>query len=345
VEQKSKEMKVDYNEVQEKLLQKVKEKTDQKLVDVLSNVLNISDDSSYRRIRKEKLLTLDEIIIICTKFNISFDETISDSTNNLVAFSFNFKDSNYDFTEYLNTVINQLNRIKKEDGTMYYSAKDIPIFHFFQCKELTAFKVYYWLKTMSNNKTELTNSKFSFNMIPAGIQSVTKQIYTSYAQVKSHEIWNYETVHSTINQIIYYKDLIYITTEQALILLNKLDELLRHLQEEIENEYKYHIGNKSVGDKPNFKFYFNEIITADNSIYAEYGDIKESFKPHIVLNYMTTNNVKYCEYTKSIFEGVIQKSTLISGVNEKDRKIFFNYNYKKIRRAIQKIELELEDEY
>ena len=337
-------MKIDYNEVQEKLLQKVNDKTDKKLVDVLSEVLNISDDSSYRRIRKEKILTLDEILILCTKFNISFDETIGESKNNIVAFSFNFKDSNYDFQEYLTTVITQLNRVKKENGTMYYSAKDIPVFHFFQSKELTAFKIFYWLKTMSNSKTEFTNKKFDFDMIPAEIQSVTKQIYTSYAQVKSHEIWNYETIHSTINQITYYKDLGFITNQQAILLLEKLDELLKHLQEEIESEYKYHIGNKSIGSESNFKFYYNEIITADNTIYAEYGNIKESFKPHIVLNYMTTNNVQYCEYIKSIFDGVIQKSTLISGVNEKDRRMFFNYNYKKINKAKQKIELEDDDE-
>ena len=332
-------MKIDYIEVQDKLLQKVEDKTEGKLVDILSELLNISDDSSYRRIRKEKILTLDEILLICTKFNISFDEIIGESKNNIVAFSFNFKDSNYDFKEYLSTVINQLKAIKNEDGTMYYSAKDIPIFHFFQSKELTAFKIFYWLKAMSNTKTEFATDKFNFDIIPAEIQSITKQIYTSYAQVKSHEIWNYETIHSTINQITYYKDLSYISTKQAIILFDKLKELLNHLQEEIECEFKYHIGNKSIGDDKNFKFYYNEIITADNSIYAEYGKIKESFKPHIILNYMTTNNSQYCDYIKSIFESVIKKSTLISGVNEKDRKIFFNYNFKRIANAKERLKL------
>lgn len=332
-------MKIDYIEVQDKLLQKVEDKTEGKLVDILSELLNISDDSSYRRIRKEKILTLDEILLICTKFNISFDEIIGESKNNIVAFSFNFKDSNYDFKEYLSTVINQLKAIKNEDGTMYYSAKDIPIFHFFQSKELTAFKIFYWLKTMSNTKTEFATNEFNFDIIPAEIQSITKQIYTSYAQVKSHEIWNYETIHSTINQITYYKDLSYISTKQAIILFDKLKELLNHLQEEIECEFKYHIGNKSIGDDKNFKFYYNEIITADNSIYAEYGKIKESFKPHIILNYMTTNNSQYCDYIKSIFESVIKKSTLISGVNEKDRKIFFNYNLKRIANAKERLKL------
>ena len=336
-------MKIDYNEVQERLLQKVDDKSEDKLVNVLSEVLNISDDSSYRRIRKEKILTLDEILILCTKFNVSFDETIGESKNNIVAFSFNFKDSNYDFKEYLATVISQLNTIKKDDGIMYYSAKDIPIFHFFQSKELTAFKIYYWLKTMSNTNADFAGKEFNFNIIPSEIQSITRQIYTCYSQVKSHEIWNYETIHSTINQITYYKDLGYISTQQSLILLNKLEELLKHLQEESELEHKYTIGNKSVSENKNFKFYYNEIITADNSIYAEYGKVKESFKPHIILNYMTTNNSQYCDYIKSIFESVIKKSTLISGVNEKDRNIFFNYNYKRISKAKNKIELEDED--
>jgi len=54
---------------------------------------------------------------------------------------------------------------------------------------------------------------------------------------------------------------------------------------------------------------------------------------------MTTNNSQYCDYIKSIFESVIKKSTLISGVNEKDRKIFFNYNYKRIEKAKEKLKL------
>lgn len=337
-------MKIDYKEVQNNLLKKVEEKNQEKLVDVLSETLNISNDSAYRRIRGEKIMTLDELLIISTKFNISIDESIGQSKNNIVTFSFNFQDSNYDFKEYLYTIINQLNKIKKESGVMYYSAKDIPIFHFFQIKELAAFKIYYWLKTMSNSKSDIILKKFDFDILSAEIQSVTKQIYTSYTQVKSHEIWNYETIHSTINQILYYKDLGYITAKQAIIIFDKLKELLYHLEEEIKFEFKYHIGNKFIGQEKNLKFYYNEIIAADNSIYAEYGDIKESFKPHIILNYMTTNNNQYCGYVKSLFDNVIQKSTLISGVNEKDRSMFFNYNKNKITKAMQKVKEEILDD-
>lgn len=335
-------MKLSYLDVQQKLIEQIKTKTSGKIVDVLGEALSISSDSAYRRIRNEKIFTLDEILKVCTKFDLSFDEAIGDANNNTVAFSFHFKTSNYDFSEYLSTVIDHIDRVKKEGGTMYYSAKDIPVFHFFQSKELTAFKIFYWLRTMSNDN-ELTKQKFDFEMIPAKLREVTKKIYTSYAQVKSYEIWNHETIHSTINQITYYKDSDYISTEQASVLLHELKKLIIHLSEEAEHQFKYHIGNKAIGDEPNFNLYYNEIIAADNSIYAEYGNVKESYKPHIVLNYMITNNVQYCNYIKTVFDGVLKKSTIVSGVNEKERNQFFNYNLKRIDRAIKKLDVDDDD--
>ncbi len=39
-----------------------------------------------------------------------------------------------------------------------------------------------------------------------------------------------------------------------------------------------------------------------------------------------------------------KKDTLISGVNEKDRSMFFNYNKKKITKAMQKVKEEILDD-
>ena len=50
--------------IQDEILNEIKIKSDGKLVDVLMDTLHISLDSAYRRIRLEKILTLDEIIKI-----------------------------------------------------------------------------------------------------------------------------------------------------------------------------------------------------------------------------------------------------------------------------------------
>ena len=54
---------------------------------------------------------------------------------------------------------------------------------------------------------------------------------------------------------------------------------------------------------------------------------------------MTTDNVRYSEFNKSVFDNVINKSTLVTKVNEKDRRKFFNYNRKFIEKELQKIEI------
>jgi hypothetical protein len=44
------------------------------LVDEVADLLNISNDSAYRRIRGEKLLSFEEIQILCTHYKISLDQ-------------------------------------------------------------------------------------------------------------------------------------------------------------------------------------------------------------------------------------------------------------------------------
>ena len=231
-----------------------------------------------------------------------------------------------------------LKKVKDEKGTMYYLAKDIPIFHFFQDKKLLAFKFHYWLNTMNHND-ELMEKDFSYDFLPASIASLTKKIYTIYTQIKTHEIWNYETLTRSSSQITYYYEMGIINQTQARELQIRLIDFINHIEQECKIGKKYFIDNEPMSSEENYQLYYNEIMAADNSIYAEYGNNKESFLPHIVLNYMTTDNLQYSEYNKSVFDNVIHKSTLISKVNEKDRRRFFNFNKAFVQKQLRRIEI------
>ena len=328
----------DYLDIQKKIINEIKKKSEGKIVEILMDTLSISSDSAYRRIRLEKVLTLDELIKISNTFNISLDSLISSNSSDSVLFSFPYKSSQFNLEEYFGKILEHLTQVKNADGLMYYSAKDIPIFHFFQDKKLLAFKLHYWLNTM-NNKSHGVNSDFSYDFIPASLAQLTKKIYAVYCQIKTHEIWNYETLTRTSTQITYYYELGILTEEQATDLQLRVIDLCSHLEKECEIAKKFFIDKSPLSETENYQFYFNEIIAADNSIYAEYNGVKESFLPHIVLNYMTTDNEVYSNFNKSVFDNVMKKSTLISKVNEKDRRKFFNYNKKFIKRQIQKMEL------
>ena len=327
-----------YLMIQDKLLNDIKDKSEGKLVDVLMNTLHISLDSAYRRIRLEKILTLDEIIKISNTFNISIDHLISHDSSDSVLFSFPFKSSQFDLKEYFEKILTHLKKVKDANGVMYYSAKDIPIFHFFQDKKLLAFKFHYWLNTM-NHEDEMMQKEFNYDFLPASLAELTKKIYTIYTQINTHEIWNYETLTRSSSQITYYYEMGIIDKTQANELQTRLIDFINHIENECKLGKKYFIDNEPMSTEENYQFYYNEIMAADNSIYAEYGNTKESFLPHIVLNYMVTDNVQYSEYNKSVFDTVINKSTLITKVNEKDRRRFFNFNKEFIKKQLNRIEI------
>ena len=171
-----------------------------------------------------------------------------------------------------------------------------------------------------NNTTHGLNTDFNYDFVPASLAQLTKKIYTVYCQIDTHEIWNYETLTRTSTQITYYYELGIINEVQANELQNRLIDLCTHLEIECATGKMFLMDHEPLTKDENYRFYFNEIIAADNSIYAEYNGIKESFLPHIVLNYMTTDNEVYSNFNKSVFDNVINKSTLITKVNEKDRK-------------------------
>lgn len=63
---------------QDILFQRIKEILPQhdSLVDTISEILHISSDSAYRRIRGETPLVLDEARILCQHFNLSLDQLL-----------------------------------------------------------------------------------------------------------------------------------------------------------------------------------------------------------------------------------------------------------------------------
>ena len=71
------------------------------LVDEVAEVLNISNDSAYRRIRGEKPISMDEIQVLCNKYQVSIDQLLHMKSNTVI-FSGNKVDRlNFGFDDWL----------------------------------------------------------------------------------------------------------------------------------------------------------------------------------------------------------------------------------------------------
>jgi hypothetical protein len=134
---------MDSPDLQQKLFNFIKTRVDPGVspVDEIASLLNISTDSAYRRIRGEKQVSFEELILICTKYKVSLDQLLGIQTG---AFSFtgnllNEKTHRYD--DHLKSMMHVMAYFSSTPvKEYYYMCKDVHIFHHWQSRGFATFK-------------------------------------------------------------------------------------------------------------------------------------------------------------------------------------------------------------
>lgn len=320
-------------ELQKQFFEYIKEKLPPhlSLVDEVADVLGISNDSAYRRIRGEKPITFNEIKNLCMHFQVSLDHMINITTNSTV-FSGSWVDKdNFNFENYLNDMLFQLEQINKAKvKELYYEAKDIPLFHHFQFPNLAAFKYFFWMRTILGYD-RYQKCDFESHDLMQPLVEIGKKIIKTYVQIPSTEIWSIETINSTLRQIEYYREAgVFKKKETIASLYDEVEKLISHIQAQAECGEKFLIGEQPNGSMGNYKLFFNEVILGNNTALAITDDIKTVFINHAIINYIITRNSNFCNHTYKSLTNLMQKSALISSVSEKERNRFFNSLKEKI---------------
>lgn len=295
------------------------------LVDEISDLLNISNDSAYRRIRAEKPISFEELQKICSHYRISLDQFLHLQND---SFLFSGKlatgsDSFYD--EWLNKLVQDLGFMNTfEQKHLYYLTKDIPFVTFFQFPELASFKSFFWMKTILNYE-EFRGKRFSLNNFLKGFEDRYKKIVTLYNRIPATEIWNTESVNTTLRQIEFYHDSnVFESKDDAAQLYHKLEELISHIELQAETGKKFAPGEPVPQDAAAFTMFNNEVVLGDNTCLADLGKMKLTYLNHSVINFITTRDERFNDYIYQSIMNLIHKSTQISVVGEKDRSRFFN---------------------
>lgn len=289
------------------------------LAEELADILQVSTDSAYRRIRGETELTIEEIFKITKKYAISIDDVFSNQSNTVTFAYTKLTDSAKNFEEYLTRLLSHLKTINKfETRKIYYVAEEIPLMYSFFSKKLTDFKLFYWQRSVLNIK-EYQQVKFQYGIVPESLVDLAHGAYHEYLTIPSSEIWTDQTVFTGLRQIKYYYDSGILTKEIALELLGEYRKMLELIQVCAET------GRKNVSDKAeSYNLYCSDVVLGTNCIYTFFGESKYSFISFNTLNSLATNNPEFCEETEHWVRNLERKSTLISGVGEKQRYQFFS---------------------
>lgn len=315
------------NQIQHAFFQKIKEKLPPhlSLVVAVSDLLELSNDSAYRRIRGEKQLSLEEIQKLSLSFKVSMDELFHLKSD---TFLFNGRitnNSDFKYENWLETCVHHLQAIHSHSPNhMYYLAKEIPFFYYFLIPEIAALKSYFFMKSILDYE-DWKQAKFSVTDDYSKYQALCKKISDMFASIPSTEIWSVENITSTIQQIEYYRLTGCLKSdEDALILYDKLDELIDHIEKQAECGYKLKAGENTADSGPTHRMFVNELTMGDNMQLMLLGTTQLTYINHSIINFITTYDAAFNQYMKQTFDGIAHKSVPISVQNQKDRLMFFN---------------------
>jgi hypothetical protein len=306
------------------------------IADEISALLNISIDSSYRRIRGETPLVLQEVAELCRHFHLSVEQMINPGTNHVLFNNYRVHNQHYPYMAYLQDLRKQFNALHAYSSKeVIYMSKDLPIFYNFYFRPLMTFRYFFWMKVQVLDPL-FEHRFFDLNMLPASVEELSTELIRAYSSIPSTEMWNMESINSTISQIEFAKTSGFFTNQKDVsVIYDSLEATILHLQEQAEYGCKFIPGDQCLNGEQNLKFFFNRVILGDNTIMVIADDLKMAFINYGNLNYMQTSDTAFCTALYEDFENLKRRSTLISVSSEKQRNIFFNILLSKVRERKQ----------
>jgi len=308
------------------------------LTDTVSEILHVSSDSAYRRIRNETPLVLDEAKLLCEHFHLSLDQVLNTRSNSVLFENVRINNQEYSYEAYLSDLIKLVQFINSfSQKEVIYVTKDIPIFHNFYFKPLIAFRYFFWMKTILQHPEYATRT-IDLNDVPPAIETMSKELIKGYTGIPSTEILNTESINSLISQIEFYKDSgIFSSGADMKTVYEALKETIQHMKVQVEYGCKFLPGENPHTKKTNFNFFYNRVVLGDTTILVKTGDTKTVYLNYDALNYMVTRDVSFCNQCDEDISNLMRRATVISQSSEKQRNIFFGILLAKIEDRLRKL--------
>ncbi|MFI5203956.1 MAG: hypothetical protein ACHQF2_05615, partial [Flavobacteriales bacterium] len=210
------------------------------LVDEISELLDISTDGAYRRMRAETALSFDEWMILSKHFNIP-PPSFSMGETNKAMFAYQPMGSSMDkFEKYLQRILKNLKTVQQFPGhRLTFAAEHVPLFQYFDHKHLTAFKFYYWNYSILGAE-ELKGKKFDPQSLTETMYQTGQEIFDTYCNINAREIWTEDTITGVLRQIEFFWDSDrFVKADDALLVCEELKKVVANVESFAQVGKKY----------------------------------------------------------------------------------------------------------
>ena len=305
----------------------------------LADLLDTGQNAVYRRIRGESILTPREIALLARHYNISLDAIVQEQSENVLFVYPAIVDSIQDFEKYLNSILDDLKELQHLPNiSIKYAASECPIFYYCFFPELISFKLYTWGKT-ALGFNYLADIPFRFNLISPDVHAATRDLLQQYMELPSTELWNLNILDNTLNQIEYYYESGSIDRlEDALVLCDRMNDLVDHLKQMAAKGKKFPVGAKQLEGRKDWQLFHNEMVDTNNTIIVSSDKGKAIYNTYGNPHFLKVMDQRVAEYIDQWFNRILAKSQLIN-TYEKARNQYFKKLLQKVERTKKRLEM------
>ncbi len=299
-------------------------------IEEVANALDIGYDAAYRRINGKATISLYETVKLAEYFKISLGDLFDINKKESFVVSKTTEILNGQHLEqYFLNLSKTLEYLSSKNGSMLYSAKDLPIFYFLRDNLLSRFKIFVWLYVLDVN-FKFKKIRFDQFKIPASLLKTAMNTGSLFENIKITEVWNQGIIDSTINQIIYFFEMKLLNYNDAILICKDLKKVIESIEENSCRGFRNDV---------EYKLYYNELLILNNNVLVKYKHKMNLYSPYSLLRYYLVEDQETCSKFEKFMYDQLTFSKLLSQAGVKDNSIFFNHLYKKIDKLKRRIEL------
>jgi len=301
-------------------------------VEEVAFVLDINYDAAYRRIKGKTQISLNDAVKLSKHFKVSINQLydLNKGASEIMISKTQEIKNVKDLENYFDRLSKDLSLLDNDYSSIFYSAKDLPIFYVLQDNLLSRFKLYVWLYILDVEMPK-KNIPFELFNIPNTLIKASQNTGRLYNNVKITEQWNYGVINSILNQIKYFFELKLLSYKSAMIICDDLYKTIKKIEE------SSHSGKRFNEKQTEFNLYYNELLILNNNAIVTTHNKKTLFSPYSLLRYYKIEDQNTCNAVDKFLKGQLNLSTLLSKTGAKDRILFFKPKYLQIEFLIKEL--------
>ena len=322
--------------IDNQLINLIKSKSNKNIsfIEDVALALEINYDAAYRRINGKTKLSLEDAITLSKYFKVSLNDLYLIGEESKIIVRKTTKIYNLKTLEhYFQVIHNKLKLVENSDkSSMYYSAKELPVFHLLYNTELVRFKIYVWLHILGKENRS-KKQKFSDFVVPESLIETLLKVGKQYRNIRITEIWSSNIINTILHQIQYFYEANLLSYKSALNILKELKETLKQLEETTYN------GKRSNANKTMFRLYHNQLLNSNNNVLVKIPNYKVLYMSFFVLRYYEIEDPIVCNNVETFLKEQMLLSKQITKSGTKDIILFFNPLYKQVDNLVKQINL------